>query len=95
MSPKRPDTYSPWKFIEFVYEHRDLFAVRTVTRERDPNTGFWSTHVHIRKFSELPPREFAYWAERWFMDPTTPIRTVEDWARWQEQADATPPHEQF
>lgn len=89
--PQRPETFSPWKFLEWIYEHREVFAIRKVTPIKDPMTGRWSDRVEILKLSELPPREFAYWAERWFMDATTPIRTPDQWSEWSERQSVSLP----
>jgi len=87
---KRPETYSPWQFIAWVLDVREIYAIRKVTDIKDPDTGRWSQKVEILKLSQLPNKEFTYWAERWFMDPTTPIRTPDQWKTWEQNVAEQP-----
>lgn len=87
-TPLRPETYSPWVFLEFVLQNeKDLF-VRRVTQEKDLDTGRMIDVVTLVAMSDLTPREYRYWTERWFLDATTRILTAQDWVILQEREDA-------
>lgn len=87
-TPVRPDTYSPWVFLEFVLQHEKILFIQRVTQEYDPNTGQMVPSTELVAMSDLTPREYRYWTERWFLDGTTRIFSAQDWVLLQEREEA-------
>ena len=67
----RPDTFDPWLHVAWVKECESELHVQV----RDPA----SQQLMLKPLTDLSPKEWAYHAQRLFMDPRHPCKAREEW----------------
>lgn len=67
----RPETFDPWQFAAWVKRHENDLYVKL----KDPK----SQQLGLKSLAELSPDQWAFYAQRLFMDPRAQVKTKEAW----------------